>query len=220
MGAVTLEVTDAVPVDITAQAYLSEPTASGCRAIGDHGSYTATDSVASHPAGGLETYVRAEALLSDGSTEDVTEMVTWALAAPAAGATIFQDGRLMTGPPSGSPANLHVVATLQGLSDSIDIVQVPDAITELVLNRGTDEDDPLNLLVGSTGQLQAHGSFGGTWYCVTPDAAFLSNDPAVCEAGNAPGSEGLVSATSPGMTTVDAELDGAVDDIEVLVSSP
>ncbi len=192
-------------------------TLDGCFARTTDTSWAATGF--SRPGGGYRTWVRAWGIFGDGSRMDVTSVVTWSSASPSRASVsnaLGQHGRVATGPAFG-PASL-VATSASGLSGSITIDVVDARVDRLEINRGG--EDPVRLAMGNAARLEVVGRFGGPYYCVTDDTAYVSSSPDVASVSNVEGSRGLVRSAGVGSTMVTAWSVGVTDTILITVGIP
>ncbi|HEY1586427.1 MAG TPA: Ig-like domain-containing protein, partial [Polyangia bacterium] len=149
----------------------------------------------------------------DGSTADLTDLVTWRSsdeavamvdASAPAGATLFASG----------PGTVTITATLAQISGSATLT-ITAVLRMLVISAGMTRIAPC----GSR-QLVAVASFSdGTQRDVTALAEWSTSDGAVATAGNSDGARGLLSAFAAGPVTISARWGGTGSSLE-LVADP
>jgi uncharacterized protein YjdB len=164
-------------------------------------------------ARGTTAAFTAVGTFSDGSSADITASATWSadtggvlLSSPGA------EGVLATAAATGTTT---ITAALGAVSASAAVTVTPAELASLALAPAA-----TSLPVGLTEQLSATGTFtDGSTQDLTAQVSWLSSDDAVAATSNAPGSEGLVSAVSPGSAIVTATVFGVSATAEVAVTA-
>lgn len=152
---------------------------------------------------GTDVQLTATGNFSDGTTEDVTNTVSWT----SANAGVEQVSNVagsrgrVTGLKVGS---VVITATTLGLHGTTTVTVTSAALTSITI-------DPVNPSVadGTVVQLSAIGNFSdGTTEDLTAVASWTSADNAVAQADNAVGYKGLVTGVSVGSTSIMARFAG------------
>ena len=140
---------------------------------------------------------------SDGSTADLTDSVTWMSSLPGV-ATVSNAAGTEGLASAVAPGDTQISAmdpTTAIVSGSVDLT-VEAAILQ---NLSISPTGPLNLPLGRTQQFTATGSFSdGSMRDLTDSVTWQSSSSAIVSISNAAGSEGLATAQSIGIVTVDA----------------
>jgi uncharacterized protein YjdB len=141
---------------------------------------------------------------SDGSTQDLTNQVTWSVAPPSI-ATISPSGfaQALTSGPATITAALGAV-----LSSTVLTVSAPTLVSLVVSPTAP------SIAVGATQQLVATGTYSdGSTQNLTSSVTWVSSSPAVV----AIGSSGLATAIAAGTTTISASVGAVVASINPFV---
>ena len=165
-------------------------------------------------AAGTSLVLTATGTYSDATTQELTDVVTWATS----------DGGVVTVSNAGGSEGLatavalgtaEVSATLGGLSGTTD-VEVTDAeLTALDVTPALP-----SLAAGTSLQLTATGTYSdASTQDLSAAVTWTSADAAVATVSNAGGSEGLVTAVAFGAAEVSAMLDGVTGTTDVDVTS-
>lgn len=151
------------------------------------------------------------ATYSDGTSADLTAQAAWEASGPEVTLSApGPEGVVVTGAAEGTAT---VTAAFGGLTSAAAVTITAAELTGLAVSPAA-----LDLPVGLSGALTATGAFSdGSTQDLTAQVAWVSSDAAVAAASNAPGSEGLVSALSPGGATVGATLFGRTASAAVTV---
>ncbi len=169
------------------------------------------------PAGGSTALGYSRQFIATGTYSDGTTQVlanaTWsssnenvALVSNAAGSR----GLLSTV----DLGTVSVTATFNAVSGSTAHTVTPAVLVLLSLAPGS-----LGLASGATAPVTATGYFSdGSMQNLTSSVTWTSTNPAVAQVSNAAGSEGLVSAISPGNSTVDAASGAVTASLNVVVN--
>ncbi len=177
-GSATLTVTDAVVVSIEVT--------------------PATASVAK----GLTRQLTATGAYSDGTSSDITSLVTWSSSDTAKATVSNAAGShgLATGTGVGSTT---LTATLDGVSGTATLT-----ITNAVLQSINVTPSAAKVAKGDQPQYAATGLFSdGSTLDITGSVTWGSSDPAIAQVSNADDSEGLATAMAPGKVDISASLD-------------
>jgi uncharacterized protein YjdB len=155
----------------------------------------------------------AEAIFSDGTSQDVTANATWVSSAPGV------VGVTTAGPARGrgtavAAGTAVVTATFMGLSGSTTVTVSDAVIVQIVVSPAG-----LSLAVGSRQQATAQAVFSdGSSMDVTARATWVSTAPMVAGVSDAAATRGLITAVAPGMATIQASLSGLTGSAAVVVS--
>ncbi len=202
-----ITVTGAVVVALRPEGFDSED---DCRTLGETNSWGA--SPWRHPAGGFTTFVRAVGLYSDGS-EHLLGDVSWLSSRPERAQVVGEQGgvgRVRTALHGG----VVFTAVHGDLREEIAFESVEKPLHRLDINPAG--PDPVRLALGNQARLDVLGQFDGLAFCVTRDAAYLSEDPGVA----AVDASGTVRANGIGDVVVSAAI-GPVDDlVRIRVGDP
>ena len=147
-------------------------------------------------------FVRAMGHFSDGTIQEMTELVTWSTADPSL-VTIGPAGEVV----ATDQGTTTLIASFNGVSTSVPLTIAPPIIVGMTV--GPEFFGAVNRLsvtpFTATGRDQ-----DGRVYDVTDLVIWSSSDTAVATVSNAAGSKGLVTALSGGTVRIEATLD-AVD---------
>ncbi len=150
---------------------------------------------------GVQLQLVATALLSDGTTSDVTESAAWALDGANATATMSEARGVVVGT---MPGPATAIATFGGVSARLELTVSAAQLAELTVT-------PFNPVLpkGTSVPLRANGRFSdGTSLDVTQQATWTSDDAAIAFVSTLAGERGLVSGRAAGSTHVTASLGG------------
>ncbi len=149
---------------------------------------------------GLASQFTATGLYSDGSKQDISSQVTWS-SANAAAAWISNTGMVTTVSP-GSTTITAKMARMSG-STSLNVTAATLVVIDLTPTNAS-------LANGLTGHFVATGAYtDNSVHDITASVTWSSSVNTVAAISNAPGSNGLTTAASPGSTMISATL-GAV----------
>jgi hypothetical protein len=165
-------------------------------------------------ANGLTQQFAATGHYSDGSTQDVTAVVTWATS-DAAVATV-SNAAGSNGLASTNGIGSTTVSASSGDVSGTATFTVTDATLVSI------EVTPAapSVASGLTQQFTATGVYtDGTTQDITTGVVWASSDGTVATVGNAPGSRGLATTTGPGSTTVSATSGGVSGETTLTVTS-
>lgn len=155
---------------------------------------------------GLSGQYTAIGIFSDGSSVDITTLVTWASSDQGVASISNAPGSqgLATALSTG---NTTITATDPGSGISgFSLLSVTDSVLQLLV---IDQADP-SLPAGLTEPLTVTGIFSdGTTQDMTDVVTWSSSDTTVATISNAAGSQGYVSSIAAGTTTIAATLPGA-----------
>ena len=193
-GSTTLDVTSAALVSIA----VTPPAAS--IALGTNQALTATG-----------TY-------TDGSTQDLTDAVTWSSTLPAVATVSNAAGT------EGLATSLSVGVTTVGVVDPGTAIATSTtlAVTPAVLVSVAVAPEAPSIALGTTQQLAATGTYSdGTTQDLTNTATWSSTLGAVATVSNAAGTEGLATSASIGATTIRATDPGtSLEGVATLTVTP
>lgn len=145
---------------------------------------------------GITSKLEAAAYYDDGSTSYATEDVTWS-SSNSSIATVV-DG-VMTGVSTG---NVTAVASLAGISGTVDAVITPAFITQIQTTSPSN-----SLTAGFTQSYTARGSYSdGLTFDITDDVTWLSTDPTIASIDTNT-SPGFATAIIPGEVFITATLE-------------
>jgi uncharacterized protein YjdB len=152
--------------------------------------------------------------LSDGTTQDLTDQVSWTVS-PSTLATVDATG-LLTAENLGAGvihAEFDENGTLILGTTTLNVTAA--ALTSLAIAPATS-----SIAVGSTVQLTATGSFSdGTTQDLTTQVDWTSGNAAIAEVSNVAGTQGLVAALAVGSTSITATLNGVSGSSTVTVTT-
>ena len=136
---------------------------------------------------------------SDGSAQTLTSNVIWSSPAPAVAA--MTPAGLVTGLTAGTS---NIGATMGGITGSTMLTVTTPVLMSIAVAPGNP-----SLAAGTTLQFAATGTYNnGSTQDLTGTVAWSSSVPGVAAIGNVSGSQGLVSASALGLTTITASLAG------------
>jgi uncharacterized protein YjdB len=166
-------------------------------------------------ANGTTAQLTATGTYSDGSTQDVTDQVTWTSSMTAI-ATV-SNGTGSHGRVSGlSPGTSVITAAIDDLNGTTTVTVTPATLVSLVISPPT-----ATLNRGATQLYEAFAVYSdGATQDVTADVTWSSSNLNVVTVSNASGSVGLVSAVGVGQATVGASLNNVVATATVTVTAP
>lgn len=151
---------------------------------------------------------------SDGSTQDVTEQVTWT-SDQASLATVSNAPGVHGQITGQSPGAVTITATLSGVTATI-----PITVTNATLASINVSPPSLSIADGVSAVLTATGNYSdGSTLDITDQVNWLTSDASVMQVSNAAGSEGHVTASAPGSAVVNATLGGVTGTSRVTVTS-
>ena len=165
-------------------------------------------------ASGYTQQFTAIGTFSDGTTENLTDQVTWTSSQMAIAVISNAPGShgLATGLSRGSTT---ITAQLKGVTGSTLLTVTPAMLVTIILT----PVDPM-LAIGFTQQFTAIGTFSnGTTENLTTQVAWFSSNTDVAEINNAQGSQGLATGLSKGSTTITAQLNGVSGSTSLTVTS-
>lgn len=143
----------------------------------------------SKPEGVTHQY-QAVGHYSDGSTQDLTAQATWATD-DGAKATVDSAGLVTTV----APGDVTVSATFQGVPGTANLTVTAAQLVALEIQPAGPESIP----VGTTRQFQALGTYdNGQVLDLTESVTWSSDDGAVVDVDDTPGSKGLATSNSVG----------------------
>jgi 6-phosphogluconolactonase (cycloisomerase 2 family)/uncharacterized protein YjdB len=150
-------------------------------------------------ASGTSKQLTATGDFSDGTTQNLTALVTWTSSDPSLAAVSNAVGSrgLVTGTGVG---NATITATLDGVSGSTGVTTTPPILTSIDI-----APPNFSLAKGTSLQLTAIGNFSdGSAEDLTTSVTWTSSAPAIAVVSNAAGNQGLVTGTLVGSATVTA----------------
>lgn len=165
-------------------------------------------------ANGTSTQLYATGVFTDGSTQDLTALVTWSssVGTVAKVSNVSGSAGLVTALATGAAT---ISATYNGFTGSTTLTVTPAVLTQIditpatgIVSKGTDL------------QLSAVGIFNdGTSQDVTNQVTWTSSNQSVAIVANAAGSQGLVTAVAAGSTDISATLSGIAASLTLRVSN-
>ncbi|MCO4764180.1 MAG: Ig-like domain-containing protein [Myxococcales bacterium] len=161
---------------------------------------------------GFVTRLRATAVFTDFSTQDLTGQVSWVSSAPGVAAVAA------IGPTKGwvtplGKGKATITATWEGKSGTTDVT-----VTDAKLQSVKITAPKTSIAVQETTQLVATGLFsGGLSLNITPYATWLSSDSSVIGVSNAFGTWGQAKGLKSGKTTITAVRSGIQGTIDLTV---
>lgn len=156
-------------------------------------------------AAGTTTRLSAVGVFSDGSTQDLTGVVTWRSSATGV-ATVTTGGSAAGLVVSQSPGSATITADFSNKTGSTTVTVTPAVLTAIGITPAT----PV-LPKGAQRQLSAVGTFSdGSTRDITDQVTWTSSNDSVAGVGNASGFYGLVSAFTTGDTVIGAAWNGVV----------
>jgi hypothetical protein len=189
-GSTTLTVTNAVPVSIT------------------------VTPIAPSVAAGTNVAFQATAILSDGTTQNVTNQATWTSSNPMVAAIAT------AGPGRGTARTLTagtttITATWQGLTDSTTLTVTAAVPVSISVTPAS-----MTVAVGTVVPFNATLIYSdGTSRAITGQATWTSSDPTVAQVTTGGGMRGQATALSEGTTTIEATFQGLSGSATLTVSS-
>ena len=165
-------------------------------------------------AKGTTAQLTATGNFTDGSTQDLTNQVSWTSAdnSIAQVSNVSGGEGLVTGINLG---NTTIMATLNGIVGSATVTVSAATLSSITITGPVD-----TIAKGTTAQLTATGNFtDGTTEDLTSQVSWTSADNSIAQVSNVSGSEGLVTGINLGNTTIMATLNGIVGSATVTVSA-
>ncbi len=165
-------------------------------------------------AKGTGLQLTATGNFSDGTTEDLTALVSWTSSNDAIAQVGDAPGSkgLVSGLAVGSAA---ITATLAGVQGSTTATITPAVLTSITI----DPVDP-SIAKGTSVQLTATGNFSdGTTEDLTAQVSWTSSDSNTAQVSNAADSKGLVTGLATGVAVITATIDGVQGSTTVTVTS-
>jgi hypothetical protein len=162
---------------------------------------------------GFGAAMRATAILSDGTTRDVTSLATWVSSNPrvAAVSNAAQTKGLLSTLTVGTA---EIRATYLGIGGASTVTVTNEALVSLSI-----VPSPVVLAVGETRPLQAIGTFsGGNTLDLTNDVTWSSSAPMTADVANALGIRGFATGLTPGRAMLQAQRGMVVGTAPVLVN--
>jgi hypothetical protein len=154
-------------------------------------------------AAGLTLPLKAQGLFSDGTSQELTDFVSWSSAAPAVASVSSASGSegLVSAQTSGTAV---ISATALGVTNQVTFTVNAALLVSLGVTPAS-----ATVPAGLTQAFVATGTFtDGTTADVTAQASWATGDMAVAQVSNAAGARGRTTGLSPGTTTVTASLSG------------
>jgi hypothetical protein len=149
-------------------------------------------------ARGTSAVLQAIGTWSDGSTQDLSALVTWESDGPAVTVSAADGAILALGTEEGAAT---VTATLWSVSGALSLAVTGAALTALEIDPG----GAISVPEGLTQPLSAVGTFSdGSTQDLTQQASWLSSDPLVASVSNAAGSAGVLAGIAQGTAVVTA----------------
>ena len=165
-------------------------------------------------AKGTTVELTATGNFSDGTTEDLTDQVSWTSSdeAIAQVSNLPSTQGLVTGLGVG---NASITATLNGIEDSDPVTVTAATLGSLTLTL----PNP-SIAKGTAEQLTATGTFGdGTTQDLTDQVSWTSSNEAIAQVSNVPDTPGFVTGLGVGNTTITATLNGVAGSTTVTVTA-
>jgi hypothetical protein len=162
-------------------------------------------------AAGTAQQFTATGTYSDGSTQDLTSTATWS--SSALGVATIISGGVATGVTTGISS---ISATLGSITSSATLTVTAPVLVSIAVTPASP-----SIAAGVTQQLTAIGTYGnGSTVNLTSTVTWTSSSTGVATISNASGSQGLVTATGAGTTTIEAT-SGSVSGFTILtVTNP
>ncbi|WP_198152144.1 beta strand repeat-containing protein [Granulicella tundricola] len=161
-------------------------------------------------AAGTSQQLTATATYSDGSTQDLTNAVTWSSSDPGA-VSVNTTGNIT----AAQPGTATVTATYGGATGSVNVTGTAAVATAISVS-------PANatLAAGQTKQFAATATMSdGTQQTVTTSVHWGVSDPSKASVSDSAGSNGLLTATAAGSLNVIASLNGVSGPAAVTVQA-
>ncbi len=177
---------------------------------------TAIEVTPTNPMVPVKTSTRftATGVFSDGSTADITAAATWSSDAPAVFAV--SSGSSVPGNGTALAAGSALVSARLGAVSGSTVVNVYAAILSAIVVK----PDMVTVPRGGTQGLNATGMYAdGSIVDLTRTVAWSSAGDAIASVSNAPGSEGLATGLSAGMTRVLATFGGVTGMAAITVTT-
>jgi uncharacterized protein YjdB len=152
-------------------------------------------------AKGTTVQLTATGNFSDGTTEDLTDQVSWTSAdnAIAQVSNVAETEGLVTGLSAGATL---ITATLNGVEGSTNVTVTAATLTSITITPPTS-----SIGNGTMVQLTATGTFSdGSTQNLTTQVSWTSGDDTIAQVSNASESEGLVTGVGVGNTSITAKL--------------
>ncbi len=160
---------------------------------------------------GTNKQFTATGIFTDNTVQDLTEQVAWSSSLPAIAFIGSGDG-LATSAATGSTT---ISATLSGITGATTLTVTPAALQAIDI---TPAIPSINL--GTSQQFVATGTYSdNTTEDLTLAATWSSSNTAVATVSNAPGSSGVATSVSAGLTTITATLGGVSGSTDLTVDS-
>jgi plastocyanin len=175
-----------------------------------------TPTVPDVPDGELQVY-KATGTLSDNTTEDLTNLVTWASANQSV-ATISNDQPTRGVATSLAPGTTAITASLDGVTGRA-ALNVGPKVLEMIMISPTNP----TITTGGTEAFMAMGMFSDeSLVDYTARVTWSSSATGVVTISNDPGNQGLATAHAPGTSTISATFEGmsGITSITVTAAPP
>jgi hypothetical protein len=168
---------------------------------------------ASFAASGTTVQFTATGVFSDGSTQDLTDQVTWFTSAPAV-ATVSNAAGSQGLATAGNVGSATILATFSAISGSTTLT-----VTNATLDSIEVTPTEPSIAKGTTFQFTATGIFSdGSNQDLTDQVTWLTSDPTLATVSNAGGSEGLAKGLDLGTATITATLAGVSGTTDLTVT--
>jgi hypothetical protein len=162
---------------------------------------------------GLTAQFGATGTFSDGSTQTITDQVTWSSSNPSL-ATVSNAMGSKGLSTSAAVGVVSIIATLNGLSGSGTFTITGATLTSIVVTPAS-----TSTTVSSTVQFTAVGHYSdGSMADLTNEVSWSSSLPATATISNAGGTCGLATAVAMGNTTISATLSGVTGSTTLTVN--
>ena len=153
--------------------------------------------------------------LSDGTTEDLTDQVSWTVS-PDTLATVNATGLLTAEGVGGGVIHAEFVEE----NGTLILGTTNLTVTAAVLSSIAVTPATSSIAIGTTVQLTATGTFSdGTTQDLTPQVGWTSGNAAIAQVSNASGTQGLVAGPAVGSSSITATLNGVSGSTTVTVTT-
>ena len=165
-------------------------------------------------ADGTKVQLHATGVFSDGTAENLTQLVTWA----SADATIAEVSN--SSGSKGLAAGVAIGSTTITAAESGITGSTTFAVTAATLTSITIDPALPSIAKGTTIQLAAIGNFSdGTTQDLTESVTWVSIDTTIAQVSNSSGSEGLAAGVAIGSTTITAAESGITGSTPIVVTA-
>ncbi|HXU80444.1 MAG TPA: Ig-like domain-containing protein [Polyangia bacterium] len=162
---------------------------------------------------GVSVRFFATAILSDGTSRDVTGTATWTSSDPSV-VGISNVGGSRGLATAIKPGSVGIVATAAGVSGKASYTVGAQTLTSIAVAPAM-----TSLKVGSAASFTATGTYSdGSMFELTDDVTWISNMTGVATVSNVAANRGLVTAVGAGTTTIEAHFQGVTGTSAVTVT--